>query len=86
MNLQDLLGKLNDKPFKPFRIRICSGQYVDVRRSDRLILTQTLFIAGRRPNKQGIAMGGCKCNDLIHIAKITTLRARNPRGRRMRTA
>lgn len=82
----DKLKALRERhPFKPFRIRLCSGQYVDVRRSDMLLLSRTLFMAGRRPTKEGIALGFL-WNELIHIANITTLGMRKPRGRKKRSA
>ena len=86
MEARELKAFLKRRPFKPFRIRISSGQYVDIRRPDLFILGRTFFAAARRPDERGIAMGGVAVYYLIDVVKITTLKSRKPKGRRSRSA
>jgi hypothetical protein len=73
---------LDARPFKPFRVWICSGRFVDVVRTDTTILLRSCFATAVRPNRKGIAQGGVVSYDYQQVVKITPLRRRlKPRKR-----
>lgn len=85
MRADEFRALLDERPFKPFRVLITSGQHVDVFHPEAAIVARSYFAAAVRPNKQGIAQGGVALYDLIHVVKITYPRGRRRKGRGWRT-
>ena len=84
MNRRKFRELLDERPFRPFRVWICSGQFVDVVRTDTTILTGTCFATAVRPNRKGIALGGVAVYDYRHVVKVTYFKPK--RKIRKRTA
>lgn len=73
---------LDRRPFEPVRIRISSGQYVDVRHPEMAIVSRSLVAVGVEP-RNGVAEHMVWYN-LLHIAKIEPFDAKKPAADRSR--
>jgi len=82
MRADDFKRLLDERPFRPLRVLITSGQYVDIVHPETAIVGRSYFAAARRPNKQGIAQGGLAVYNLIHVVKIVPLTGGRKRARR----
>ena len=86
MNAREFKELLDKRPFRPFRVLITSGQYVNVMHPEAAIVGRSDFMAAIRPDKRGIAQGGPAVYSLIHVVKITNLKGRKRKGRGKRSA
>jgi len=53
MRAREFKARLKQRPFKPFRVHICSGQYVDVMRPDAAMVAGSDIAVGIRPTGRG---------------------------------
>lgn len=60
--------RLDHRPFKPFRLEITNGEYVDVRHPEMAILTRPSVVVGHG-GRSGVADYVLEYS-LIHILKI----------------
>jgi len=76
MIARELREILDRRPFRPIRIRISSGQYVDVAHPETVLLGSTMF-SFVIPRKNGTYDMGWY--NLVHVVKIEPLRLRKKR-------
>ena len=78
MRFDDFKEILGRRPFRPVRIYITSGETVDVRHPEQLVVSRSAFAFAVGPRKDVIEEIGWY--SLIHVVKIIELSAL--RGRR----
>jgi hypothetical protein len=74
MNFRTYRDLLAQRPFKPFRLVTSSGQDYEIRRPDRVLLTQKDMLVGVGETKEGVAAEVRICA-LESIADIQPLNA-----------
>lgn len=85
MRADELKKLLDERPFKPFRIVMTSGEAVEIRHPEMAIVAHSYVAVALRP-KKGIAEH-VPWYSLIHVVKVVPLNgARKGRGRGKRTA
>jgi hypothetical protein len=76
MTLQTFRELLTQRPFKPFRLVMFSGQAYEVRHPELAFLTRTDILVGISESKEGVPAGFRIC-PLLHV---TTVEPLNPAG------
>ena len=61
--------RLDERPFRPFRIRMSNGETYDVPHHDAAWILQNAVEIGLDPNAEGIALNTRRCA-ILHIARI----------------
>jgi hypothetical protein len=69
MNLQTFRDLLKERPFKPFRIVMSSGQTYEVRHPEMAFLTRTDLLVGVGEADEGVAAEFRICS-LLHVTSI----------------
>ncbi len=69
MTLQTYKDLLSQRPFKPFRLVMSSGQTYEVRHPEMALLTRTDMLVGVGEAEEGVAAGSRICS-LLHVASI----------------
>jgi hypothetical protein len=72
MRADEFKAILDRRPFRPVRVMITSGQYVDILHPEAVIVARSYFVAAVRPNRQGISQGSAWYS-LIHVVKVIPL-------------
>lgn len=75
MNLQSFRELLGERPFKPFRIVMSSGQTYEVRHPEMALLTRTDLLVGVGESRHGVPASFKICS-LLHITAIEPLPTR----------
>lgn len=71
MTVQDFRELLTQRPFKPFRLVMSSGQKYDVRHPEMAFLTRTSILVGV-DESDGLP-GGFKICSLLHVTAVEPL-------------
>lgn len=61
--------RLDENPFRPFRIRMSNGETYDILNHDAAWVLQTAVEIGLDPNADGIALNTRRCA-ILHIASL----------------
>ena len=69
MTLQSFRELLTQRPFKPFRLDMSSGQSYDVRHPDMAMLTRTSILIGVDIAEDGVPAEFKICS-LLHVATV----------------
>jgi hypothetical protein len=85
MRADEFRALLDEHPFRPFRVLISSGQYVDITHPEAALVGHSYFAAARRPNRRGIGHE-LAVYSLIHVVKITYLKTGKRKRRAQRSA
>jgi hypothetical protein len=85
MRADEFRALLDEHPFRPFRVLISSGQYVDITHPEAALVGHSYFAAARRPNRRGIGHE-LAVYSLIHVVKITYLKPGKRKRRAQRSA
>ena len=80
MRWNELKELLDLRPFKPIRIHITGGDYVDVMHPEMAMVGRSTFVVALRPVR-GVA-DAFAWYSLIHIVKVVQLRSAKRRKRR----
>ena len=80
MTLQTFKELLSQRPFKPFRLVMSSGQSYDVRHPEMAMLTRTDILVGLDETDEGVPANFKICS-LLHVSAIEPLSA-SPSGPR----
>jgi len=72
MTVQTLREMLTQRPFKPFRLVMSSGQAYDVRHPEMALLTRTDLLVGINESEEGVPAEFRICS-LLHVATIEPL-------------
>ncbi len=64
-----LKERLDEKPFRAFRIKMSNGESYDVPHHDAAWILQNAVEIGLDPNAEGIALNTRRCS-ILHIASI----------------
>jgi len=72
MTLQTFRELLTQRPFKPFKVAMSSGQTYEVRHPEMAMLTRTDLLIGINESKDGIP-GGFRICSLLHVATVEPL-------------
>ncbi len=64
-----LKERLDEEPFRPFRIKMSNGETYDVPHHDAAWILQNAVEIGLDPNAEGIALNTRRCS-ILHIASI----------------
>lgn len=82
MNLQTFKELLTQRPFKPFRLLMSSGQTYDVRHPEMAMLTRSDILVGIDETDDGVPAAFKICS-LLHVTSVEPLRAaKNGRRRK----
>jgi hypothetical protein len=85
MNYRDLLARLNDVPFKPFRIKLSNSTTVDVVDPTMIMVGRTSAIVATRTaeDERGYKVVlDWKTISILHIVEITDLTIKPERKRK----
>jgi hypothetical protein len=69
VNRAQLLIRLDDRPFLPFRIVMTDGGVLDIFHPDQLVVSKTTAIVGRRATAQVVAERDITIS-LLHIVRL----------------
>jgi hypothetical protein len=72
MTLQTFRELLNQRPFKPFRLVMSSGQTYDIRHPETALLTRSSILVGIDEADDGVPAEFKICS-LLHVATIEPL-------------
>jgi len=72
MRYDEFKGSLDERPFKPVRIFITSGQTVDVRHPEQVLIARSMFAFAVGPKKGLPEHIGWY--SLIHVVKVLPLK------------
>jgi hypothetical protein len=72
MTLQTFRDSLNQRPFRPFRLVMSSGQMYDVRHPEMAMLTRTSLLVGTDVADDGVPAEFKICS-LLHVATLEPL-------------
>jgi hypothetical protein len=72
MNLQTFRELLTQRPFKPFRLVMSSGQTYEVRHPEMVMLTRTDILVGTNDPGDGIPAEFKICS-LLHVSAVEPL-------------
>jgi hypothetical protein len=72
MTVQTFRQLLAQKPFKPFRLVMSSGQSYEVRHPEMALLTRTDILVGVGETEEGVPAEFCICA-LLHVATVEPL-------------
>jgi len=72
MTLQTFRELLAQKPFKPFRLAMTSGDAYEVRHPEVALLTRTSLLVGTVVADDGVPAESCICS-LLHVATVEPL-------------
>ena len=72
MTVQTFRELLSQKPFKPFRLVMSSGQTYDVRHPEMAWLTRTSLLVGLDETEEGVPAEFRICS-LLHVATVEPL-------------
>lgn len=68
---------LQERPFRPFRIRLANGQSYDIRHPEFAWLTTSTVEVGLDPNEEGIVGRIARCS-LVNVAELIDLAPDTP--------
>jgi hypothetical protein len=74
MNVQTFRQLLTQRPFKPFRLVMSSGQTYEVRHPEMAWLTRTDLLVGVGESEEGVPAEFHICS-LLHVATVEPLSA-----------
>lgn len=66
---QQLKERMNEHPFRPFRIKMSSGDAYDVKNHDAAWVLRNAIEVGLDPDEEGLASLTRRCA-ILHIASI----------------
>ncbi|MFL5245406.1 MAG: hypothetical protein ACJ8FY_25195 [Gemmataceae bacterium] len=72
MNLQTFRELLTQRPFRPFRLVMSSGQAYEVRHPEMAMLTRTDIVVGVGETEEGVRAEFRICS-LLHVASVEPL-------------
>jgi hypothetical protein len=72
VNRVQLLLRLDERPFLPFRIVMTDGGVLDIWHPDQLIVSKTTAIVGRRATAQVVAERDLTIS-LLHVIRLEPL-------------
>lgn len=72
MNVHTLREFLMQRPFKPFRLVMSSGQTYEVRHPEMAMLTRTSLLVGIGETREGVPAEFKICS-LLHVATVDPL-------------
>jgi hypothetical protein len=78
MTVQTFRELLSQKPFKPFRLVMSSGQTHDVRHPEMALLTRTSILVGIDQTDEGVPAEFKICS-LLHVTAIEPLNSTESR-------
>lgn len=81
MNLQTFRDLLAERPFRPFRLIMSSGQIYEVRHPEMAMLTQSDLLVGVNESEEGVPASFRFCA-LLHVATIEPLARSSPKRKR----
>jgi hypothetical protein len=61
--------RLDEKPFRPFRIKMSNGETYDIPHQDAAWVLQNAIEIGLDPNAEGLALNTRRCS-ILRIASI----------------
>ena len=84
MNVQTFKELLSQRPFKPFRLVMSSGQNYEVRHPETAMLTRTSMLVGVGETDEGVPSEFRICS-LLHVTSVEPVNiapagANNPAG------
>jgi hypothetical protein len=82
MTLQTFRELMTQRPFKPFRLVMSSGQAYEVRHPEMAMLTKTDILVGIGETDEGVPAEFKICS-LLHVTSVEPLRA-SSNGKRRR--
>jgi hypothetical protein len=83
MRYDEFKSFLDARPFKPIRVLITSGQYVDIRHPEQALVTRSTFAFATGNRKEAVdAMGWYSLIHVVKIEYLSTVRRRKPRRKR----
>ena len=74
MTVQTFRDLLNERPFKPFRLVMSSGQSYDVRHPEMAMLTRTDLLVGIDEADDGVPANFKICS-LLHVSAVEPIRS-----------
>ena len=74
MTVQTFRELLTQKPFKPFRLVMSSGEMYEVRHSEMAMLTRTSLLVGIDETDEGVPAEFRICS-LLHVSAVEPLNA-----------
>lgn len=83
MTVQTFRELLTQRPFKPFRLVMSSGQSYDVRHPEMAMLTKSDILVGINETDEGVPAEFKICS-LLHVTSIEPLQS-NGRSRRRKS-
>lgn len=83
MTVQTFKALLSERPFKPFRLVMSSGQTYDVRHPEMAMLTRSDILVGTGDTDEGVPAEFKICS-LLHVTSIEPLSQGNGSKRRKR--
>ena len=69
MTVQTFRKLLTERPFKPFRLIMSSGQSYEVRHPEMAMLTRTDLLVGVGDTDEGVPAEFCICS-LLHVTAV----------------
>ena len=85
MKIDDILGRLEDRPFKPFRVHVSDGTVLDVPEPWSIAVGRSAAIVASRfetAEDGRLAAVRWRTVDLVHITQISDLDENGRRPRR----
>jgi hypothetical protein len=79
MTVQTFRELLGQRPFRPFRLVMSSGQSYDVRHPEMAMLTRTDMLVGVEPGEDNVPSEFRICS-LLHVATVEPLPAESQPG------
>lgn len=74
MTVQTFRDLLNERPFKPFRLVLSSGQSYEVRHPEMALLTKTDILVGTDAEPDGVPSRFKICS-MLHVTAVEPLEA-----------
>ena len=74
MTVQTFRELLSQRPFRPFRLVMSSGESYDVRHPEMAMLTRTDLLVGVGEAEEGVPAGFRICS-LLHVATVEPIEA-----------
>jgi hypothetical protein len=83
MTVQTFRDLLAQRPFKPFRLVMSSGQTYEVRHPEMALLTRSDLLVGTGDTEDGVPAEFKICS-LLHVTAVEPISTNGGRGRRKR--
>jgi hypothetical protein len=75
MSHEDLLDRLRERPFRPFRLVLTEGTAYEVRHPELFLLGKRSAVIGLTPDPEQVVYDRTAMVDLFHIVRLEPLTA-----------